>query len=365
LREELSKAIGGNCIDDEVVNAETDRNMRAVLKVFGDRRRLAWAVRHMFEDAYLEGNELMLGDLHTKDLGFDLRMHVWHDFTTRRNISFYSMPHEHGQTMIAATQVVGYLEQHVYYTGGEFYDDGGFDPIFLRIDDGPQVPMGNVKFQGTTIRNDANNTYIFPVRWIHTVLMPEVDSVSIEIRKALFGTHQGKNCKGNQPIRIRALDYWKKPKAFTDMLYFRWPEMRRKVAEYLAGDLKELDEDGYKEGSRAFRDILDGPHLDLTPKETVMLERTQRFHEGMMVKVTKSKKKLAEAFKSAPARHKFDERMAPMCGYSFKVWKQLSDRFVSLIDPEDGLGIGPSLHKPFYFPPSTLSAEPMGGRNEL
>ena len=39
------------------------------------------------------------------------------------------------------------------------------------------------------------------------------------------------------------------------------------VAAYLAGDLEELSEDGYKEKSRSFRDILDGSHLDLTLAE--------------------------------------------------------------------------------------------------
>lgn len=350
LRTELSNAIGGDCIDDPVLNAATERNLRAVLQVFGDRQRLSWAVKYMFEDAYLEGNELMLGDLHTKDLGFDLRMHVWHDWTSSRNISFYSMPHEHGQTMIASTQVVGYLEQHVYQSGGENLTSAGFEPILLRTDEGSSVNMKWVEFEGASMRVDAGSSYYLPVRWIHNVLMPSVDSISIEVRKALFG----KNCEDNHPARIRVLDHWKKPKTFTDMLYFRWPEVRRKVAAYLAYELEELDEDGYKNGSHAFRDILDGPHMDLTKGEKKELEKTSRFYEGVMVKLTSSRKKMLKAFKSAPPRHKHDERMDPMLGHTFKVWKQLSDRMVSLIDPADELGIGPSLMEPFYFPPSIL-----------
>lgn len=339
LREEVSQAVGGDCMDDPVVNADAEGKLRAVLAVFGEKHRLAWAITHMFDDSYLEGNELMLGDLHTKDLGFDFRLHVWHDWVTPRNISFYSMPHEHGQTMIASTQVVGHLEQHVYWSKGELYGDGGFDPILLRIDEGAQVTLPKVEFEGSTMRMEAGNTYLFPVRWTHTVLgTGGVQSISLEVRKAVFG----KNCAGNLPPRIRVLDHWKKPKIFTDMMYVRWPVLRKQVAAFLRGDLGE--------------DLnIDGPHMDLTPAEKKELERTQRFYEGMKVRMTHSRKTLLKAFRKSPPRHQYDERMDPMLGYVFTVWKQLSDRMVSLIDPSDGLGIGPSMMEPWYFPPSILT----------
>jgi len=270
----------------------------------------------MFEDAYLEGNELMLGDLHTKDLGFDLRMHVWNDWTTRRNITwFHSMTHCHGQTTIAASQVVGNLPSHIFYTGGEFYGDGGMDPLLMRTDEGPNVEMKRVEVEGATATNEVGDTYMFPTRWIHTALMPSMDSISIEVRKALFG----EKCKDNNPPRIRVLDHWKKPEFFTDMMYFRWPELRRKVASYLGGTLEGLDEEGYKYGSLAFRNILDGPHLDLTPEEQRQVDKTQRFYEGTTVRLTSSRKKLIKAFKTAPPRHKYDERTDPMLGHVFKV----------------------------------------------
>jgi len=225
LRFVLEDSLHGACVDDIDIYPILERKMLAVLKALtNDTSRLAWVTLHVLREGHLVGDEMVMAVEQSNV--YSLRLRVFHDFGRMLGMKRESGPSDNGPTIVAAVQVAGTVEQHVFQRGGHLTESFEFQLFIHRrgLDSEghaweQQAPLQQSPMQGQVVPMWRGSAYIFPPRWIRTIRRPSsTGAIALELQVSL----DDPAC-GTLPPLVRT------PPSRPEPMLQKWFEGRREV----------------------------------------------------------------------------------------------------------------------------------------